>query len=753
MTERQRGWLLPPASLCLVAGIFIGRQTYGIFLPLAAILIASVSAVLLNGWLRWLACIACSLAVGVLAGSVAYHPSLPPEGEYDIHGIVCDEVSSGSFGQMRVCLSDVELNGHAFSGGAYWTFYTDDYPEILLPGKSVSFHASLYHPSGAVNPEGYDFREYLLQRGIIIGLYGNDGMVVSDPSHFSYRGVVASFRHLLSERLISSLGPDTGKYASALLLGMRSLIPSEDRQAFSRLGIAHILSVSGFHVGVLISMLALLFRLLKLRQAVRLSLYAMILFLYASLCGMNPPVIRASVILLLAIEGRILNRPRSGIHLLSAALFVMALFSPAQVSSVSFQMTFCAVFGLIWFSLLARRFRPFRGRILSFVLESMILTAGIQLGLLIPELMYFQRFPLLVFLINIPSVLIAGAMIILFWIVLLILPLPSVCTLLSLPVSAVSGFLLSCIRRLGSLPGLTLWIHSPGIMTFVGMILIFAGFCALIRLRPAFRAALLSVGALLLVFSLLPAQHNGTEYIQFSDGNADAAVLLDEERVYVFDTGEEDSVLSGYLRANRMIPDAVFLTHLHADHAGGLRSLIDDEIPVRMLYLPFGAQQQDIHPDFLLLLDELKARGTEIRILSRGDVVPLPSGSLTVLWPEKGKVRPSQDANHYSLVSRLILKETVMLHTGDLTGTYEDYCAAPANILKAAHHGSSASTGHSFLDTVSPDVILLSCRSRSRLDSFRNRVGDIPVYGTPESGALTVRFEEGRYTLAPYIFH
>ena len=753
MTERQRGWFLPPASLVLVAGILLGRQIHGFSYTLAACFLAVIAALLLKGWLRWTACIVFSFTIGIFAGTVAFHPSLPPEDDYNISGIVCDEVSSGSFGQVRICLSDVELNGRPFSGCAYWTFFADDFPQDLVPGKSVSFHASLYHPSGAVNPDGYDFRESLLQRGITIGLYGNDGMLISDPAFFSFRGKAASLRHHLSEKMISSLGQETGKMASALLLGMRSLIPSDDRQSFTRLGIAHILSVSGFHVGVLISMLAVIFRFLKLKQKIRLLIYAVFLSLYASLCGMNPPVIRASLLLLLGVEGRILNRPRSGIHLLSAALFLMALFSPAQVSSASFQMTFCAVFGLVWFSWLAKRFRPFRSRALSFILESMILTAGIQLGLLIPELIYFQRFPLLVFFVNIPAMLIAGVMIVLFWIALFLLPLPALSSLVSVPLSSLSGFLLSCVRSLGSLPGLTLWIRSPGILTFIGMILLFTGFCGLIRLRPYLRTIFLSLGMLIVVFSLLPSHHNGTEYIQFSVGNADAAVLLDEDRVYVFDTGEEDSAISGFLRTHRMTPDAVFLTHLHADHAGGLRSLISDEIPVKLLFLPFGAEQQDIHPDFLLLLNELRDRGTEIRTLSRGDVIPFPSGSLTVLWPENGKVRNAQDANHYSLVFRLVLKETVLLHTGDITGTYEDYCASPANILKAAHHGSAASTGKAFLETVSPDVVLLSCRSSSRLESFRKRIGDIPVYGTPESGAVTIRFEEGRYTLIPYIPH
>ena len=58
----------------------------------------------------------------------------------------------------------------------------------------------------------------------------------------------------------------------------------------------------------------------------------------------------------------------------------MALFSPVQVTSASFQLTFCAVLGLIWIAPAASRFRPFRGRILGMIVESSILTFGVQLG-------------------------------------------------------------------------------------------------------------------------------------------------------------------------------------------------------------------------------------------------------------------------------------------------------------------------------------------------------------------------------------
>ena len=217
------------------------------------------------------------------------------------------------------------------------------------------------------------------------------------------------------------------------------------------------------------------------------------------------------------------------------------------------------------------------------------------------------------------------------------------------------------------------------------------------------------------------------------------------------DTCEDDGTLSSFLRARRLTPDAVILTHLHTDHAGGLHSLMKDEIPVRTILLPEGAETQDIHPDFVTLLDTFRQNGTEIRTLSRGDVLPLPSGMLTILWPEHGKVRPGQDANHYSLVSRLILKETSLLLAADLTGPYEQYCAASSDLLKAAHHGSPSSTGSDFLASVSPKAILLSCRQVGRVADFRARAGDIPVFSTPEYGALTIRFEEGRFTVIPYL--
>ena len=106
MTARQRGWLLPPAAAMLVAGVFLGRNTEGLLLPLCAYVPAVLAVILLNGRLRFAACLICSLALGAAAGCLAFHPALPAEGEYDVRGVVSDEIGSGSFGHEITKVSE-----------------------------------------------------------------------------------------------------------------------------------------------------------------------------------------------------------------------------------------------------------------------------------------------------------------------------------------------------------------------------------------------------------------------------------------------------------------------------------------------------------------------------------------------------------------------------------------------------------------------------------------------------------------------
>ena len=751
MTARQRGWLLPAAAACFGPGLLLGRAAGSPWYGAAALVSAFAAFLLLRGKGRFCAALALFLALGCLRGYSAWHPPMPDEGSRAVSGIVSEEIQERSGRQFRTALSGVTLDGLPLPGGAWWSFYADELPEGLLPGMRVTFHGSVYHPSGASNPDGYDFREDLLRRGIRVGIYGNTDLAVSQPDSFSFPGFVSSLRHRLHGALISALGEETGLYASAMLLGTRSFLSREDRTAFSRLGIAHILSVSGFHTGILVGMLALLFRLLRVPQRIRFWLYAAALGFYSALCGGNPPVLRASVLLLLFLRGRMLNRPRSMLHLLSAAFLLFLFVSPVQLTGLSFQLSYGAMLGLAVVSPFLNSLWAPRRRTGRWLRNAFSAYAGTQTGVLLPQLYAFQEIPLLGLIVNGPVLLLGTGLILLYWIVLLSLPFPWLSSAAGFLARSATSAFVSAVRFLGGLPGITLWTKASGPVTAAGILLLALGLCSVFRWKKRSRVLLSSFGTLLIILSLIAYPHRSTEYIQLSAGNADAAVLWDRDTVLVVDAGDDGGDLSDFLRRRRLTPDAVILTHLHADHVFGLKAMVEDRIPIPVICLPDGAEQADVHPDVLQFMEELKESGTEFRTLSSGDVLSLPSGEITAVWPKRGKTRPGQDANESCLVLRIHLLGTVLLQTGDLDGRYEKYAAVPADLLKIAHHGSVSSTSPAFLEAVHPRAVLLSCGSENRYAQVNGRLGGIPLFSTDPHGMLTVHFRDHAFSVETFL--
>ena len=753
MTERQRAWLLPPSALLLTLGVLAGQGVARDFLPWIAFAACLVAVFLLRGRLRWFACLALAFFLGLAGSSLSFHPVLPPEGPVRVQGVVSDEIRWGSRGHASVVLTGLTLDGVSYSSGAYWTFYTDELPADLVPGRQVSFQADLYHPSGMQNPEDYDFRTVLLTRHVTIGLYGAEDLEIAVPASFSLQGTAASLRHRVSARLAALMGEEAGAYTAALLLGARSLLPSEDRALFSRLGLAHILTVSGYHVGILVAILAFLFRCLRLPQPLRLVLFSAVLLAYCLLTGWNQPVLRASLVLLLLLLGKVLARPRSGLHLLSAVYILLLAASPVQITSVSFRLTFGAAFGITLLSPAFLRGRPARNRFTFRLRQSCGILFGAAVGTLYPLLEAYQTFPLLGVFLSVPVTALFSVLISFDWLLLLLLPVPALAAPVARLSAAATSGLVSLLRSVASLPAITLWTTAPNALTALGIILLVFCACSLFRISRRLRFSAVLFSVLLITVSLVPLPHRGTEYIQFSVGNADAAVLWDQDTVYVLDAGDDNHSVSGFLRRRRLTPDAVIVTHLHSDHCAGLRSLLEDGIPVSLCYLPEEAESALIDDDVRLMLQDLRSAGLQFSALSRGDQLPLPSGGMLVLWPVKGKIRPRQDANSYSLSLLITLRGTRLLAAGDLDSRYEGYAAPRADILKVAHHGSADSASPEFMEAVSPSAILLSTGRAGRAGEFLARTGfsSADLYSTDSGGALTVRFEENSYTLSTFL--
>ncbi|MBQ9264621.1 MAG: DNA internalization-related competence protein ComEC/Rec2 [Clostridia bacterium] len=698
------------------------------------------------------------LFAGALWAGYAAHPALPQADKYHFTGVLSADLSIRDNGSVAVYLEQVRIEGEDGGqrlGKAYW-IYTPDPKSPFLPqeGDQVAFAGRLYHPSGQANPYGFDFRMFLLQKGVTVGILGaRESEIIAHPGR-GLRSITYHIRQALVRRVQAVFGEGSA-LPEALLLGSRDNLPEDMVRHFSNAGVAHLLAVSGLHVALLAGSLMLpLRRIFKPGQ--RLAVLAAFLLFYCALLDFSAPIMRASALLLLGYGRRIVRRARDGLTALAAAFALILLIRPLDLFSASFQLSFCAVLGIVAiFPELERRFHAKNKRLL---LEGLGTTLAATLGVALPTIQIFHSFSLMGLLLNPIACAVFSVLLPVYAAVLMVgcvsLPLGAA---LAAPVNVVSNGLTSAIDFLGAVPFARL--RMPALPWYcvlaVAVALALSTRFTLGRPKRKVAAAALLLVCALSVWQL--TQCRDVRYIQLAMGQADAALILDGPETVVIDTGSYGGDLADYLLSTGRRADHLILSHLHTDHCMGVRALLDEEIPIGTLYLPQGAEEQKIDPSCLALLREVQDAGVPVMHLCAGDTVKTSRTSGTVTWPIDGTVRPDQDANRYSLTLLWNLDGVTLLSTGDLTGDYERYAARDADILKVPHHGSKNSTGVDFLCAVSPDVALITGSDSvtallpNPATLRRLEQAGIPWYNTADTGALTVTIHDGAATLTPFL--
>ena len=264
---------------------------------------------------------------------------------------------------------------------------------------------------------------------------------------------------------------ENARLAMALLVNDRYDLAEDEQQAFQTLGIAHVLSVSGLHVGLLGYLFMLMLRAFRFRLAFQLPALALFLAGYCALTGFSAACVRASVMLLAYLLARLLGRRADPLATLGAAMLVVLAFSPLQAFSAGFVLSFSAVacISLLCPVLLdfSRRVWPPRetpamaglapwrralGRYLGGPRSLLCLSLAAQLGVLLPTAVYFHRLPLYGVLINLPLIPYVSLLIPAYVLALLLSPVPLMGSWAGALASLMSDGLLSaemCIRDSG----------------------------------------------------------------------------------------------------------------------------------------------------------------------------------------------------------------------------------------------------------------------------------------------------------------
>lgn len=260
--------------------------------------------------------------------------------------------------------------------------------DIVYPGDLVSLVARLQAPSGPVIPGGFDFaqRAWFSSLGAIGYAISPVTLVnAGHPKELDFAENVARSRVQLIHHLSKQVDSEAGLMAVALMTGARSILTEETRDDMRAAGLAHLLAISGLHIGLVAGSVLLLFRGLfalipgfAMRYPVKKIAAALALvaaFFYLLLSGATIPTQRAFAMTGIFLLAIMLDRLAITMRLVAVVATVLLLFSPHMLMNVSFQMSFAAVVSLVAF------YEAMRGK--NFLVNrcrSVLRSTGVYLG-------------------------------------------------------------------------------------------------------------------------------------------------------------------------------------------------------------------------------------------------------------------------------------------------------------------------------------------------------------------------------------
>ena len=304
------------------------------------------------------------MGFGLAVAQFAMHQAIAPalEGEIGprmVTGTI-EAVEVRATG-TRITLSDLEISRLAPDATpARVRISVRTHGEVPEPGQRASVLAMLRPPSAPTWPGGFDFARRAFFAGI-----GGVGYAVGPVRHDDtvsaggggWRPWIDSVRQLATARILRALDEPTGAVAAALLTGQRSAVPERTLETIRQSGLAHLLAISGLHLGLVAAVLFFGFRTaaaaiepLALRYPIKnwAAAFALIgTFCYLWLSGATVPTQRAFIMTAIVLVALVIQRDPFSMRLVAVAALAVMVIAPVSVLGPSFQMSFAAVVALI----------------------------------------------------------------------------------------------------------------------------------------------------------------------------------------------------------------------------------------------------------------------------------------------------------------------------------------------------------------------------------------------------------------------
>ena len=707
-------------------------------------------------------------------------------------------------------------------------------------GDVLRFKSRLRLISNFNNPGGFDYRRYMAFKGIRATAFvrADRLAVIGQHNAPDLSGFVNGTRNAFSDLIDRAGGGATGAVFKALIIGDRNQITPQMRQAFNRAGVGHLLAISGLHIGIVATVSFVLFQALLARIRPLLwragtrklaALFSLLpMFIYGLIAGFSPSTQRAVIMVAIFLLTFLFESEQDPLNTLSLAALLILVADPPSLFSISFQLSFSAVFSIIYgLSRIQNRrtrkknlpqeswFLRIRGRLITFFQVSLFAICG-SLPLVA---YYFNQISLVGLAANFIAVPLIGFITIpLGLTALYTLPFSTTLAAWCIKIGTlILSFALNVINFFADLPFATVKTVTPSLLEIVcfyifGLALLnlrffsrqavilpptapgvadrnsavnsiegppradksvwrrFAAIPAGLRGR-AFGPGQLAKLAMLLVLLTLMLNTGYWLHQRFwhrdlrvtvIDVGLGSASLLELPGGYTilvdgggfsdnasFDVGEK--IIAPFLwRKKIQTVDTLILSHPNSDHLNGL-IYIARHFNVKNVWSNNESRNTLGYAQFLEVIADQNIHLVAFEDLPRRHRIDGVVIDLLYPPPDFMNLRNTQNwrnTNNNSLVVKASLKSISFLFPGDIMDEAEKELVRLAGgrlsstVLIAPHHGSKTSSSPVFINTVNPEVVIISSGRNNRfkfphaviLERYENK--GCAIWRTDISGAI-----------------
>lgn len=248
-------------------------------------------------------------------------------------------------------------------------------------------------------PDAADYNRYLYLQGVnsVLWLTKEEMYPISKASDNTLSNILDKARAATTNAIIDSgVGSDASAFLTAVIVGDDSYLQPDTDEAFRTSGLAHLLALSGLHVGIIIMFITVCLSWMRPSRYGYRIFYILIIaasFAYAAFAGMTPSVVRAACMVAVLCVSAIFQRRANVYNSLCVAIFLWLVINPLWLFAPGFQMSVCAVLG-ITIALRAVNAYRIRRTWVKKALRIVIVPMAAMAATAIPAMAYFHTFPL-----------------------------------------------------------------------------------------------------------------------------------------------------------------------------------------------------------------------------------------------------------------------------------------------------------------------------------------------------------------------